>query len=225
MREVALEILKRNLAVSWWTNIRFEKSFTADLCVLLKASGCIAVSGGLEVASDRLLKLIEKGVTVQQVAQVTRNFTEAGVMVHAYLMYGYPTQTVQETVDSLEMVRQLFELGVLQSGFWHQFAMTAHSPVGLNPEAFGVTAIGDFEKALPLGGLGGLFANNDIAFTDKTGIDHEKFSFGLKKSLFNFMHGICFDYPLQDWFDFKIPKTTIPSDILKLTSFSRQLKI
>ena len=214
MREVALEILKRNLAVSWWTNIRFEKSFTADLCVLLKASGCIAVSGGLEVASDRLLKLIEKGVTVQQVAQVTRNFTEAGVMVHAYLMYGYPTQTVQETVDSLEMVRQLFELGVLQSGFWHQFAMTAHSPVGLNPEAFGVTAIGDFEKALPLGGLGGLFANNDIAFTDKTGIDHEKFSFGLKKSLFNFMHGICFDYPLQDWFDFKIPKTTIPSDYI-----------
>jgi hypothetical protein len=48
-------------------------------------------------------------------------------MVHCYLMYGYPTQTVQETVDSLEMVRQLFEAGVLQSGFWHQFAMTAHS--------------------------------------------------------------------------------------------------
>jgi radical SAM superfamily enzyme YgiQ (UPF0313 family) len=76
-----------------------------------------------------LLKLIDKGVTVEQVARVTRNFTEAGVMVHCYLMYGYPTQTVQETVDSLEMVRQLFEAGVLQSGFWHQFAMTAHSPL------------------------------------------------------------------------------------------------
>lgn len=60
MREVALEILRRKLTVSWWTNIRFEKSFTADLCQLLKASGCIAVSGGLEVASDRLLELIKK---------------------------------------------------------------------------------------------------------------------------------------------------------------------
>jgi hypothetical protein len=49
-------------------------------------------------------------------------------MVHAYLMYGYPTQTIQETVDSLEMVRQLFKQS-LQSGFWHQFAMTAHSPL------------------------------------------------------------------------------------------------
>lgn len=134
MREVALEILRRNLVVTWWTNIRFEKSFTRDLCYLLKLSGCVAVSGGLEVASDRLLQLIDKGVSVEQVARVTRNFTEAGIMVHAYLMYGYPTQTVQETVDSLEMVRQMFEMGILQSGFWHQFAMTAHSPVGINPE-------------------------------------------------------------------------------------------
>ncbi|OBW42521.1 Radical SAM superfamily protein [Chryseobacterium sp. MOF25P] len=204
MREVALEILRRNLVVTWWTNIRFEKSFTQDLCFLLKLSGCVAVSGGLEVASDRLLKLIDKGVSVDQVAKVTKNFTEAGIMVHAYLMYGYPTQTVQETVDSLEMVRQLFKMGILQSGFWHQFAMTAHSPVGQNPEEFGVTPIKQEIK----------FANNDIDFKDKTGIDHSKFSFGLKKSLFNFMHGINFEIPLQDWFDFKIPKTSIHPDYI-----------
>lgn len=204
MREVALEILRRKLVVTWWTNIRFEKSFTIDLCVLLKASGCIAVSGGLEVASDRLLELIKKGVTVEQVAQVARNFTESGIMVHAYLMYGYPTQTIQETVDSLEMVRQLFELGILQSGFWHQFAMTAHSPVGKFPEEFGV--IPEQNEIT--------FANNDINFKDKTGINHDKFSFGLKKSLFNYMHGICFDYSLQDWFDFKIPNTKIASDYI-----------
>ncbi|MDQ0594134.1 hypothetical protein QFZ37_002503 [Chryseobacterium ginsenosidimutans] len=204
MREVALEILRRNLVVTWWTNIRFEKSFTRDLCFLLKLSGCVAVSGGLEVASDRLLKLIDKGISVEQVAKVTRNFTEAGIMIHAYLMYGYPTQSVQETIDSLEMVRQLFEMGILQSAFWHQFAMTAHSPVGLNPEEFGVTPL---KQEI-------LFANNDIDFTDKTGIDHGKFGFGLKKSLFNYMHGINFEIPLQDWFDFRIPKTTVDPDYI-----------
>lgn len=204
MREVALEILRRNLVVTWWTNIRFEKSFTKDLCFLLKLSGCVAVSGGLEVASDRLLQLIDKGISVEQVAQVTRNFTEAGIMIHAYLMYGYPTQTIQETVDSLEMVRQMFEMGILQSGFWHQFAMTAHSPVGLNPEEFGVIPI---KQEI-------LFANNDVDFKDKTGIDHGKFSFGLKKSLFNYMHGINFELSLQEWFDFKIPRTTIHPDYI-----------
>jgi hypothetical protein len=206
MRALALEIIRRKLTVSWWTNIRFEKSFTRDLCRLLKASGCIAISGGLEVASDRLLALIEKGVTVSQVAQVTRNFTEAGIMVHAYLMYGFPTQTAQETIDSLEMVRQMFETGILQSGFWHQFAMTAHSPVGLNPEKFGVQ-----KETIEIGS----FANNDIVHIDPKGADHDAFSYGLKKSLLNYMYGIGFEMPLQDWFDFKVPRTKVTSNYIE----------
>ena len=205
MRALAIEIIRRKITVTWWTNIRFEKSFTKDLCVLLKESGCIAVSGGLEVASDRLLELIKKGVTLEQVAQVTNNFTNAGIMVHAYLMYGFPTQTVQETVDSLEMVRQLFELGTIKSGFWHQFALTTHSPIGLNPAEYGIFP--DYKEIT--------FANNDIQFKDKTGINHDKFSFGLKKSIFNFMHGVGFELSLQEWFDFKIPKTSIKTDFMQ----------
>ena len=205
MRALAEEIIKRKLIVSWWTNIRFEKSFTKDLCYLLKASGCIGVSGGLEVASDRLLKLINKGITVSQVAKVNRNFTEAGIMVHAYLMYGFPTQTAQETIDSMEMVRQMFKAGVLQSAYWHQFAMTAHSPVGLNPEKFGVKKA----KEVPI-----YFADNDVEHIDLTGIDHDSFSYGLKKSLLNFMHGVGLEEPLNKWFDIKVPKTTIPASYI-----------
>ena len=206
MRDLALEILRRELVVVWWTNIRFEISFSADLCRLLRASGCIAVSGGLEVASDRLLDLIKKGVTVPQVAQVTQNFTQAGILVHAYLMYGYPTQTIQETVDSLEMVRQLFEQGIIQSGFWHRFAMTVHSPVGLNPKAFGVVRT-DTEL--------GPFANNEVDFEDPSGIDHGIFSEGLRKSLFNYMQGVGLELPLKNWFDFKVPPTSIPKSYIQ----------
>ena len=206
MRALAIEILRRKLVVTWWTNVRFEKSFTAQLCLLLKASGCIAVSGGLEVASDRLLKLIDKGITVSQVAKVNRNFTEAGIMVHAYLMYGFPTQTAQETIDSLEMVRQMFRLGIMQSAYWHLFTMTAHSPVGINPSKFGVQK--QTEET-------GSFANNDIVHIDPTGADHESFGFGLKKSLYNYMHGLCLDDGLSKWFDFKVPRTTIPEQFIR----------
>ncbi len=206
MKAIALEILKRKLVVTWWANIRFEKSFNYDLCRLLAASGCIAVSGGLEVASDRLLKLIAKGVTVEQVAKVNDNFNRAGIMVHAYLMFGFPTQTAQETVDSLEVVRQLFETNVLQSAFWHRFAMTAHSPVGLNPEKFKVKIVGESL---------GSFANNDLQHEDPTGSDHDQFSEGLKKSLFNYMHGVGFDLPLQDWFEHKVPKTSLKPDLIE----------
>lgn len=205
MKSLALEIIRRNLTVTWWTNIRFEKSFSYDICQLLKASGCIAVSGGLEVASDRLLGLINKGVNVEQVAKVTSNFTESGIMVHAYLMYGFPSQTVQETIDSLEMVRQMFEIGIIQSGFWHQFALTAHSPIGLNANRYNIEP--EYKTIT--------FANNDIQFKDSTGINHDKFSFGLKKSLYNYMLGTCFDFPLQEWFEFKIPKTTISNNFIR----------
>lgn len=206
LQELALEIIRRKLTVVWWTNIRFEKSFTPDLCRLLKASGCIAISGGLEVASDRLLSKMKKGVSISQVANVSNGFTNAGILVHAYLMYGFPTQTAQETIDSLEIVRQLFLNGIVNSAFWHRFAMTAHSPVGINPESFGV------EKVGPV--FGG-FADNDLYHLDPLGADHDMFADGLKKSLFNYMHGICFEYQLSKWFDFQVPEVSIPDDYIE----------
>lgn len=205
LKGLSLELLRRNIKIVWWANIRFEKNFTSDLCRLMKEAGCIAVSGGLEVASDKILRMINKGVNVTQVAQVCDNFTQAGIMVHSYLMYGFPTQSVQETVDSLEVVRQLFMNGLVQSGFWHQFALTVHSPVGQNPDQFKIS----IPNPRP-----GTFVNNDLVYHDPTGCNHEQFGEGLSKSLFNFMHGIGFDFPLQDWFSFKIPQTTIPPNFI-----------
>ncbi len=200
LKALATELLKRDTGISWWGNIRFEKTFTSDLCDLLAQSGCIAVSGGLEVASDRLLNLMKKGVSVDQVARVTRAFSDAGILVHAYLMYGFPTQTVQDTVDALEYVRQLFANGCIQSGFFHRFTCTVHSPVGLNPEEYGVIL-----KPLPAVS----FAKNDVLFTDPTGVDHAALGVGLRKAIYNFMHGIGLDEDVRSWFDFKVPRTTV----------------
>ncbi len=204
LRSLSEELIKRKITITWWTNIRFEKSFNEELCHLMKKSGCIAVSGGLEVASDRLLRLIGKGVTVEQVARVTDNFANAEIMVHAYLMYGFPTQSAQETIDSLEVVRQLFEEGLIQSGFWHRFALTAHSPVGCNPDKFSVR-ITEPE-------FGG-FAHNEIDF-DCDMDDPSIFSEGLRTSLYNYMRGVGLDMPLGKWFGVKVPRTQLPRNYI-----------
>ncbi|WP_374277909.1 radical SAM protein [Azonexus sp.] len=200
LKAMADELLRRNRAISWWGNIRFEKSFTPELCEQLADSGCIAVSGGLEVASDRLLKLMKKGVSVEQVARVTRAFTDAGILVHAYLMYGFPTQTVQDTVDALEYVRQLFAEGCIQSGYFHRFACTVHSPVGLHPEEYGIRL-----RPLPFRGFG----RNDVAFDDPTGVDHARLGKALNKALYNYMHGIGLDEDVRAWFDDRVPKPRV----------------
>ena len=204
------ELLQRNTSISWWGNVRFEKSFTADLCNLMADSGCIAISGGLEVASDRLLKLMKKGVSVAQVARVTKAFSDAGILVHAYLMYGFPTQTVQDTVDSLEYVRQLFAAGCIQSGYFHRFTCTVHSPVGLHPEDYGITL-----QALPAVPSNRVFAKNDVQFVDPLGVDHDALGVALNKALYNYMHGIGLETNVRQWFEQRVPKTTVAKDFVE----------
>jgi hypothetical protein len=201
LKALAEELIRRKVVISWWGNIRFEKTFTPALSELLAQSGCIAMSGGLEVASDRLLELMQKGVSVDQVAEVTKGFSDAGILVHAYLMYGFPTQTVQETIDALEYVRQFFENGCIQSGFFHRFTCTVHSPVGKDPEAYGISLV-------PLPEIS--FAKNDVAFIDPSGVDHDLLGIGLKKAIYNFMHGLGFEQDVHTWFEMSgVPKASV----------------
>ncbi len=206
LREVAEEILRRGLAVSFWGNIRFEKAYTAELCDLLAEAGMVAVSGGLEVASDRLLKLIDKGVTIQQTVEACRHLRDAGIMVHTYLMYGFPTETLQETVDALETVRRMFDEGIVQSAFWHRYAMTCHSPSGLNPERYGARRV--TLEPNP-------FCNNEVDWEPADGLN-EQFPYdidavgaALRLATYNYMNGLGLEQPVRSWFPIKVPKPSI----------------
>jgi radical SAM superfamily enzyme YgiQ (UPF0313 family) len=205
LRALAEELLRRQLAITWWTNIRFDKTFDTALAELMAGAGCVAVSGGLEVASDRLLALMEKGVTVAQVARVTHALTEAGIMVHAYLMYGFPTQTLPETVDALERVRQLFAEGCIQSAYWHRFTATVHSPIGRNPARYGVTLL---PRPTPV------FAENDVPFTDAVGTDHDAVGPALHRAVYGYMHGVGLDWDVRRFFPRGTPATTVPADLV-----------
>ncbi|MBL4593256.1 MAG: radical SAM protein [Flavobacteriales bacterium] len=206
LKALAEELIKRKVTITWWTNIRFEKTFTDELCELLAKSGCIAVTGGLEVASDRLLAKMKKGVDIAQVARVTNSFAQYNIMVHAYLMYGFPTETEQETIDSLEIVRQLFENNCIQSAFWHQFTTTIHSPIGKNPEEFDIKITGPKFKG---------FAQNDLTHKDPKGAKHQNYTKGLNKALNSYLNGNGFDVKLEEWFGFGILGTTLPKTLVK----------
>lgn len=203
LKAMSEEIIRRGLNVTWWGNIRFDPYFTADVTKLMKRAGCIAVTGGIEVASERVLKLIDKGISIEKVAVVTKNFRDAGIFVHAYLMYGFPTETVQETVDSLEVVRQLFKKNYLSSAYWHRFALTAHSPVGLRPEKFRVKILPQ-EKPEH-----GLFARNELPFQEEKFVDHDMLGVGLRRALYNYMLGQGLDLDLREWFDEKVPRPKV----------------
>lgn len=192
LREVCDEIVRRGLVFSFWGNIRFEKNYTPEFCHLLAAAGCIAVSGGLEVASDRLLKLMGKGVSVQQTMVAARNLSDAGIMVHTYLMYGFPTETLQETIGALENVRRMFEEGIVQSAFWHRYAMTVHSLSGCEPERYGARCVqrNGYNR----------FCNNEVAFEADFDYDLDAVGEALRVATYNYMNGLGLDRPASKWF-------------------------
>lgn len=200
LKNLSLEIINRNIATSFWGNIRFEKAYTPELCYLMAEAGCIAVSGGLEVASNRLLKLMNKGVSIEQTIAAARNLTNAGIMVHVYLMYGFPTETLQETINALEVVRRMFEEGIVQSAFWHRYAMTVHSPSGKEPQKYGTKHTTTATNP---------FCNNEIDFDYNFDYDLEAVGEGLRFATYNYMNGLGFDRPLHKWFSIKIPKHSL----------------
>jgi len=203
LKGLALILLERGVTITWWGNIRFEAAFTPDLCRLLAASGCVAVTAGLEAATDRLLDAMKKGVTVDQAARVAAAFHQTGILLHTYLMYGYPGETLAETVESLERVRQLFAQGLVQSAFWHRFVATAHSPIGLDPAAYGIRIGGP--------GFGG-FAENDLAHDDPVAAIEEWVGEGLRRALFNYREGTGLHADVRSWFARPVPRPKVPRD-------------
>ena len=118
------------------------------------------------------------------------------------LMYGFPSETVQETIDSLERVRQLFSADLVQSAFWHRFTATAHSPIGLDPNASGLRILGpDFQG----------FAENDLIHLDRKGRTPEWLGEGLRRSMLNFIEGRGLSMDVREWFDHHTPLPRVSS--------------
>ena len=206
LRRLASTIIRRGLPVTWWGNIRFEPAFDPDLARLLERSGCVALTGGLECAEARLLKLMCKGITLEGATRAMAALSGAGILVHAYLMYGFPTQREAETSDALELVRQLFAARFLQSAYWHRFALTAHSPMACDPETFGI-------RLLPR--PPGQFAVNEIPYEEPGVPDHAGLGEGLRKALYNYQFGIGLDEDVRAWFPIPVPRPRIPATFVK----------
>lgn len=205
IRRFCERLRQERIEISWWGNLRFDAAFR-DLAPLMAETGCVAVTGGVEAASDRLLRIMAKGISLQQVAEVTQAFAARQVAVHAYLIYGFPSQTAQETIDALEYVRQLFEAGCLHSARWHRFSLTAHSPVAHEPERFGITVTA---------GAPNPFANYVLDYEEPGAPSHAAFGPGLERAVARFAMGGTEATSLQGWFDFPVPPPTLPVDAVR----------
>ncbi len=207
---LSLELLRRGRNYHWWGNIRYDSAFEPDRCKLLAAAGMILVTGGIETASDPVLEKIQKGVTVAQLVKVLQALTEGGIATHAYLIYGYPGETVQDTINGLEVIRQLMKARILDNGVYHQLSVTAHAPLGRKPELFGVRL-----REQPFRG----FAKNYLPFDYLDGVKRPRAMHeALSVALDNFRRQLFLDAPIVEWFpNLVVPEPSIEPDFVVKT--------
>ena len=199
VKAVSREIIRRKFRCEWWGNVRFDAAFTPELARLMAKAECIAVTGGLECADDRLLALMKKGITLASSRKVLAAFRAAGIMVHAYLMYGFPTQTEDEAFAALDWVRGLFRDDLIQSAFYHRFALTVHSPVAADPERFGIVPDDD-----PRPGPHGRFCRNEIGYREPGAPDWGAIGRRLELALYNYMEGRALSRRAAYWRKLKL---------------------
>ena len=188
---------------SFWGNVRFDASWTQGRCEFLAASGLVAVSGGIEIATERGLAMTDKGFDLASLVRTLVAMRRAGLLVHAYLIYGFPGQTAADIVDSAEFCRQLFASGLVDSAFWHRFVLTRHSRMYREWRE---------GKRPPLKPLDRewRFANNDLSFEGEKAFD--RFDAPLSAALAAWMEGTDLQKPASAWFGRGIPKASIPAD-------------
>ncbi|MDR2404567.1 MAG: radical SAM protein [Spirochaetaceae bacterium] len=217
------------LPLIFWGNIRFEENFSPDTAALLAAGGLVGVSGGIEIATEAGFKRIGKGIGLREAVRSCAAFKEQGILTHGYLIYGYWDETVQEIIDSAEILRQIFAEGLLDSAFWHKFVLTRHSRIyaewkrGLHegltitdliPEPKDTAILTEGAAAGgPLGAAfgtpGELFGYNDLRFAGEDGFD--RFGEPLDRLLASWMEKskAGLRSPVEQAFPFAVPAPTV----------------
>lgn len=207
LQQLALSNCKQNPKLTFWGNIRFEKTFTRDLADLLSYGGLTAVSAGIEIATGSGLSTINKGTEIEHIIAACCAFKEAGILIHSYMIFGFWNQTPQDLINSMETLRQMFQEGLLDSAFWHKFTLTKHSTVYKEWEQ------GKHPDLKPIPQSPTQFAQNNISFEGEE--KSQKYSDSLNAALNQWMHGQNLQKKVETYFQFKMPQPTIAKNFVQ----------
>src|SRR4030043_535121 len=107
--EICKKIIERKLDIVWYARARVN-TVDKKLLELMRKAGCIRISFGVESGSPRILKIIKKNITIDQVKNAVRWSSEAGMAVMTNFMVNLPDETLddlKQTIDLMKWLRQI----------------------------------------------------------------------------------------------------------------------
>jgi len=137
LERLAKRIVDEDLKINWWSYAMIHKGMTYDLFKNLRRSGCANIDFGLEAASDKVLKLMNKYYTAEVAERVVRDCSRAGIMTSINIIVGFPGETWEDFMETVEFVKRNAEYitTVINVG---TLMLAPGSAVSMYPEQFGI---------------------------------------------------------------------------------------
>ena len=104
--KIADLLLSKGLSVRWFSYARFDAGFTKELLQKMQNAGCVGLKFGLESASPRVLKLMNKGIDLQNVQRIITDALASGMHCQVGFFVGFPTETELDRAITVDFLRQ-----------------------------------------------------------------------------------------------------------------------
>lgn len=115
-KEICRQIIERELNINWECNTRADR-LDKELLTLMKEAGCQRIKIGVESGSNRILKMINKGLTKEKIRHAVALIKECEIPLTIYVMVGFPQESngdLQQTIDlAKELDADYYSLSVL----------------------------------------------------------------------------------------------------------------
>lgn len=129
LRRLSEAILREGIELRFYLYARFEKGFDRELFQLASRAGLRMVQWGFEAASERVYRLMNKGPMADKNArrQVLEAAYESGVWNFLFLMFGFPTETLDEARETVDFMRD--NQSLVSHGSGSTFMLLGDSPM------------------------------------------------------------------------------------------------
>jgi radical SAM superfamily enzyme YgiQ (UPF0313 family) len=139
LTQFARLINRDSLNINWVAGIRCERTFTMEVCMLLKKSGCGGLYMGVEAYNNRVLKMMKKGINISLINSVISNMSWAGINLYLYMIVGFPTETEEEALHTFNQVKRFLERGQVKNIIYNVFEIHPYTDIWNHPDKYGIS--------------------------------------------------------------------------------------
>jgi radical SAM superfamily enzyme YgiQ (UPF0313 family) len=106
VKEICDLMIARNIKVNWKVKARVDL-VDEEMLRKMKAAGCQVMGYGVESASEKSLKYLNKAYTVEQVRRAFRLTKEAKIQILSYYLFGTAGETKADALNTLKFAKEL----------------------------------------------------------------------------------------------------------------------